>query len=128
MDKLAQRLHDDAENIEVTVSGELDRRITASLHGISPEPPARISPVRSISTWWASSITGVAAVVAMIAIINSEPEPVAETEPQVPSLELPFVDWNPKTAVMLGPLQQEYEDLQADLKKAEQAVKRDIGI
>jgi hypothetical protein len=129
MDKLAQRLHDDAGKIEVTLSDELDRRIAASLLAISPEPEApRAKPLRPLSTWWASSITGVAAVVAVIAVINSEPEPVSITEPPAPTLALPFVDWHPKPAVMLGPLQQEYEDLQADLKKAEKALKRDIGI
>ena len=129
MDKLAQRLHDDAGKIEATISDELDRRITASLLASSPERPApRVEPSRPLSMWWASSITGVAAVVAVIAVVNLQPGPDSMTEPANPSLTLPFVDWTPKPAVLLSPLQQEYEDLQADLKKAEKALKDDIGI
>lgn len=129
MDKLAQRLHDDAGKIEATVSDELDRRIAVSLQAISPEPAApRVAPSRPLSMWWASSITGVAAVVAVIAVINLRPEPASMTEPENAPLALPFADWKPETAVLLSPLQQEYEDLQADLKKAEKALKDDIGI
>lgn len=130
MDKLAKRLHDDADKIEATISVELDERIQASLRGISPAPARRPeSPSRPFSMWWASSITGVAAAVAIIAVINmQQPEPESMTEPAEPSLALPFVDWHTKTAVLTSPLQQEYEDLQADLKKAEQALKDDIGL
>ncbi len=41
---------------------------------------------------------------------------------------LPAVDWNAKSAVLISPLQQEYENLQADLKKAEKVLKEDIGL
>ena len=130
MDKLSQRLHDDAERIEVTVSAELEQRINASLHAIAQEPAAApVKPNRPISMWWASSITGVAAAVAMIAIVNTQdPAPQSRTEPAYPPLVLPNVDWNAKSAVLVGPLQQEYENLQADLKKAEKSLKEDIGL
>jgi hypothetical protein len=130
MDKLSQRLHDDAERIEVTVSAEFEQRMSASLHSIAQEPAApSVRSKRPISMWWASSITGVAAAVAMIAIINTqEPAPQSRTEPAYPPLELPNVDWNAKSAVLVGPLQQEYENLQADLRKAEKALKQDIGL
>ena len=130
MDKLSQRLHDDAERIEVTVSAELEQRISASLHAIAQEPAAApVKPKRPISMWWASSITGVAAAVAMIAIINTQdPAPQSRTEPAYPPLIVPNVDWNAKSAVLVGPLQQEYENLQADLKKAEKSLKKDIGL
>jgi len=100
------------------------------LRGISPAPEQdRKSPSRPFSMWWASSITGVAAVVAIIAVINmQQPEPESMTDPAVLPLALPFVKWQTKTAVLTGPLQQEYEDLQADLKKAEQALRDDIGL
>jgi hypothetical protein len=130
MDKLSQRLHDDAERIEVTVSAELEQRISASLHAIAQEPAAlSVRPKRPISMWWASSITGVAAAVAMIAIISTQdPAPQSRTEPAYSPLVLPNVDWNAKSAVLVGPLQQEYENLQADLKKAEKVLKEDIGL
>ena len=129
MDKLAKRLHDDADNIECTISGELDERIRASLHAISQQPArASMAPSRPFSMWWASSITGVAAAVAIIAIVNLQrPEPQSNTEPQQVAATLPFVDWNVQTAVLTSPLQKEYEDLQADLKKAEKALKDEIG-
>ena len=129
MDKLAKQLRDDAERIECNVSVELDDRIRASLEGIQPEPvqrPRRES--KSFSFWWASSLTGVGAAIAMIAIINlqaPEPGPVA-TEPNSQPLVIPTVQWRTESAVLTGPLEQEFEDLQTDLKKAEEAVKRDI--
>jgi hypothetical protein len=130
MDKLAQRLRDDADKIETRVSPELDERIRASLQGISPQP-ARPSapPARPISMWWASSITGVAAAIAMIVIFNSQqPEPELITEPSKAPPAMPFLDWNAQTAILTSPLRKEYEDLQADLKKAEKALKDDIGL
>lgn len=129
MDKLAKQLRDDAERIECNVSSELDDRIRASLEGIQPEPlqrPGRES--KSFSFWWASSLTGVAAAIAMIALINlqaPEPGPVA-TESSSQPLVIPTVQWHTETAVLTAPLEQEFEDLQADLKKAEEAVKQDI--
>ena len=130
MDKLAQRLHDDADKIETRISPELDDRIRASLQGISPQPARPSAPLsRPVSMWWASSITGVAAAVAMIAIFNSQqPEPQLITEPPKAPAAMPFLDWNAQTAVLTSPLQKEYEDLQADLKKAEKALKDDIGL
>ena len=135
MDKLAKQLKADAAMIDVQVSDELDRRITASLHGVTPErpdPPARQS--RSAAFWWASSLTGVAAALVVIAIINSQSQPgdepvvpVAETSP-VPEVTTPTIDWKMESAMLTRPLQQELEDLQSDLKKAEEKVKRDIGL
>ena len=43
-------------------------------------------------------------------------------QPDLPLL-WPDVVWNAETAVLTSPLEQEIEDLQSDLKKAEQAVK-----
>ena len=129
MDKLAKQLRDDAHRIECSVSDELEDRVRASLEGIEPEPaqrPRRES--KSFSFWWASSLTGVAAAIAMIAFINLQtpgPGPVAtDSNPQ--PLVIPTVQWHTETAVLTSPLEQEFEDLQADLKKAEEAVKQDI--
>ena len=129
MDKLSKRLRQDAERIEVTVSDELDHRIEASLRAVTPETePARDRVVRPPLFWWASTITGVAAAVAVIAVLNWQ-APV-ETVPQpVPIAELaPLPDLNAEAAMLTAPLQQELEDLQSDLKKAEEKVKRDIGL
>ena len=129
MDKLAERLRDDAASIEAKISEELDARIDASLQGIEPEHAAR--PAAGTTPrwfWWASSLTGVAAALALIAIVNLRaPEPApAVAEAPVNPLVLPDIEWRTKPAVLTVPLEQEIEDLQSDLKKAEEAVKEDI--
>ena len=134
MDKLATQLKKDAARIEVQVSDELDRRIAASLQGVTPltpeSPPALQRPA---FFWWASSLTGVAAALAIIAIINSPSQPtvpleqVVATSP-VPEATTPTIDWKTESAMLTRPLQRELEDLQSDIKKAEEKVKRDIGL
>jgi hypothetical protein len=138
MDKLAKQLKTDAALIDVQVSDELDRRITASLHGITPEKPEKpkASAVRQrpATFWWASSLTGIAAALLVIAIINSESQPVDDPVAQVagtspvPVVTTPTIDWKAESAMLTQPLQRELEDLQSDLKKAEEKVKRDIGL
>ena len=64
----------------------------------------------------------------VIAIVNRQvPE-----EPAAPAVTVaevtPTIDLNMEAAMLTAPLQQELEDLQSDLKKAEEKVKRDIGL
>lgn len=130
MDKLAERLREDAARIEVDISDELDRRIEASLHATAPEAPA---PVRDRARpplfWWASTITGIAAAVAVIAIVNLQ---VEETPEAVPPVDLmastPTIELNAEAAMLTAPLQEELDKLQSDLKKAEEKVRKDIGL
>jgi hypothetical protein len=129
MDKLAKQLRDDAHRIECSVSEALDDRIRASLEGVQPEAgerPRRGS--KKLSFWWASSLTGAVAAIAMIAFINMQvPDPgLDSTESNPQPLVIPTIQWHTETAVLTTPLEQEFEDLQADLKKAEEAVKQDI--
>lgn len=131
MDKLARQLRDDAERIEVTVSDELERRIDASLHAVTQERPQRdvVRAGRPALFWWASTVTGVAAAVAVITIFNSQTALQPERPAQQPVLAtVPSIDWQTETATLTLPLQQELEDLQADIRKAEEKVKRDIGL
>ena len=129
MDKLSQRLRDDAANINVEVSAELDERIRASLEGVTPERPRDdVVPSRPRSMWWASSLSGIAAVIVVIVLVDlnqPEPPPVA-TMAQATPMFTPTLIARP--AVMTAPLQKELEDLGADLKKAEEAVRKDIGL
>ena len=123
------QLREDAALINVAVSTDLDDRIRASLQGVTPEQPRdSLPPVRWRSTWWASSFTGIAAVAALILVLNlNEPEPVPlRNDIAVPSIPTP--DWILENAMMTEPLEQELADLEADLKKAEEAVKKEIGI
>jgi len=129
MDNLAKRLRDDAERIECTVSEELDERIRASLHGITPEAAAQPAPrSKSFSFWFVSSLTGVAAAATIIAVVNLRgPGSIPETTNAVVApLNLPTIQWHVETVDLTSPLEQEIDDLQSDLKKAEEAVKQDI--
>jgi len=131
MDKLANRLRHDADEIEVTVSDELDRRIAASLRNVTPREEAVSAPEsrRPALFWWASSLTGIAAAAAVIVVINSQqPAEVATPTPVELIATVPVIDWKAESAMLTGQLQQELDNLQSDIKKAEQKVKEDIGL
>ena len=131
MDKLASRLRHDAENIDAKVSDELDRRIRASLNGVtlSTDQQATTPPARPAGFWWASSLTGIAAAVAVIAIINSQQDaPVPQATPANIFAAVPTIDLKTETAVMTSPLRQELDALQSDIKKAEKRVREEIGL
>ena len=128
MDNLAKKLQADAEQIEVSVSPLLDDRIRASLESTSQDGAVPARQSQPPSFWWASSLTGVAAALAIIAIVNltgSDPE-IGVTEPPPPSLAMSRIEFNLQPAVLTQTLEQELVDIQADLKKAEQAVRDDI--
>lgn len=129
MDKLAKQLRDDAQRINVTVSDELDHRIEASLRAVTPEVESRPVPVsRPPLFWWASTITGVAAALAVLVIVNWQtPEQPSATPALVADLAPP-IDLNLEAAMLTAPLEEELEALQSDLKKAEEKVRRDIGL
>ena len=130
MDKLARQLHDDAQRIDVSVSDEFDRRIEASLRAITPESedsrPATVA--RPPLFWWASTITGVAAAIALIAIANWRAPDQPVPPPVNIAAAIPAIELKAETAMLTGPLQQELDRLQSDLKKAEEKVKQDIGL
>ena len=136
MDKLAKRLREDAANIDAEISAQLDVRIQASLAAIEPETARRQGNARRrpVSFWLASSLTGAAATLAVIAILNivdtnepaAVPRTVADNTPR--TIEIPAIDLDVEAAMLTGPLEQELEDLQADLWKAEEVVRGDVRI
>lgn len=129
MDKLATQLREDAERINATVSDELDHRIVASLRAVTPVAERKPAPAaRPPLFWWASTITGVAAALAVIAVVNRQvdEQPVATPAPM--AAVQPPIELNMETAMLTAPLQEELEALQSDLKKAEEKVRRDIGL
>jgi len=129
MDKLAIQLREDAASIDIAVSVELDDRIRASLEAVTQEQPREsAAPARPRSMWWASSLTGILAASVVIVLINlNQPAPSsAVIDTPVSALFQPQLIIDP--AVMTAPLQKELEDLEADLKKAEAAVRKDIGL
>jgi hypothetical protein len=129
MDKLAIQLREDAASINVAVSAELDDRIRASLEAVTQEHPREsAAPTRPRSMWWASSLTGIlaASVVILLINLNQPAPPPAVIDAPVSALFQPQLIIDP--AVMTAPLQKELEDLEADLKKAEAAVRKEFGL
>jgi len=130
MDKLAKQLREDAANIDAEISAELDSRIRASLQNVKPEssrPPAARPPW----FWWASSLTGVAAALGVIAIINLDqpgPSPQLQVQEPVAHIVVPEFDLDVEAAMLTSPLAEELARLQADLKRAEEAVRNDVRI
>jgi hypothetical protein len=133
MDKLAIQLREDAASINVAVSAELDVRIRASLEAVTQEgpqegPQENAAPTRPRSMWWASSLTGIlaASIVILLINLNQPAPPPAVIDAPVSALFQPQLIIDP--AVMTAPLQKELEDLEADLKKAEAAVRKEFGL
>lgn len=133
MDKLSKQLKQDAGMIEVEISDELDRRINASLRSVNPvrETPRR----RPAVFWWASSLTGVAAALVLIAVLNARserdlPDAMPETSPvaMASSPVTPIIEWNAESAMLTSPLRKELDDLQSDIDKARKKVRDDIGL
>ena len=78
--------------------------------------------------WWASSLTGIlaASVVIVLLNLNQPAPPAAVIDAPVSAFFQPRLTIDP--AVMTAPLQKELEDLEADLKKAEAAVRKEFGL
>ncbi len=131
MDKLAEQLKRDAEMIDVKVSDDLERRIAASLQGLSPEREAPRQ--RPAVFWWASSLTGVTAALLLITVFNVRtereelPQATRDTSP-VATVVSPIIEWNAQSAMLTSPLRQELDDLQSDIDKARRKVRDDIGL
>ena len=131
MDKLASQLKRDAERIDADVSEELERRIEASLRSVTPETARNqgAEKTRPAGIWWASSLTGIVAAAAVIVILNSgQQEAMPQATPANVVAAVPVIDWKAETATLTGPLQQELEALQSDIRKAEEQVRQEIGL
>ena len=129
MDRLAQRLREDARDIEVTISPELESRLQASLHGIAEQ--RQKSGRTAVESWrfhLKAALTGAGVAAVLLAAINlgmREPE-VFVTEPDLAAIELPAVPWRVEPAVLTTALEEEYADLRSDLRKAEEAVRAEL--
>ena len=135
MDEFEQRLKRDAEDIRGRISPELRSRIDASLRATEQIRPVPESRASGMNLWWASSLTGLAAAIVVIVLINWNrpvteivpPEPIAsETVPdyidEIQSFYLPQI----KTAEFTKPLEEELLRLQADIERTRENVKEDI--
>ena len=132
MDKLERRLRDDAAEIRAEVSPDLRVRIHESLQSARPMPPARRE--FSLPLWLAASVTGAAAAVVAIALLNvgdlEETREAADSAPySVPQYvnelqrELPL---RATTAELTAPLEEEMKNLRSDLERARENVERDL--
>jgi hypothetical protein len=133
MDEFENRLKRDAEDIRAGISPELRTRIDASLRATEQIRPVPESRAPGINLWWASSLTGLAAAVIVIVLINWN-RPTTELAPvesiasvpdydnDIPSLYRPQL----KTAGFTKPLEEELIRLQADIERARQNVREDI--
>lgn len=132
MDKLAKQLREDAASIDAEISTELDHRIRASLQNITPEsakPRPRVA--RSPLFWWASSVTGIVAALGVIAVINLDQQvmpPQVQVQEPVAHIVVPAFDLEVEAAMLTSPLTDELARLQADLERAEEAVREDVRI
>jgi hypothetical protein len=132
MDELERRLRADAARIDAEVSPALDARIRASLEAAAAERRARNRRRAPARLWWASSLTGLAAVAGVVAVMNlRQPAPPA-ARPDTVALslptELPAPLLRAEAAVLTAPLERELADLEADLEKARDAVREDLGL
>ena len=135
MDSLADQLRSDAERVDVDVSPELQQRIDASLRSVDPETaPSQPMRARRAVFWWTSSLTGLSAAVVAIVIMNTPwfADSVTlgrhATPPTTVADSVPSIDWKVEPAMLTSPLHAELAALQADIEKAEQKVKDDIGL
>lgn len=134
MDKLQKRLQDDAAQIDADVSAQLQARLDVSLNSTNmlrevPEPRRSTA-----SLWWASSVTGLAAAMLVIIIINWNRESVEPVTPvqiaDTPSADVMYqlstqFPLDVRTADLTQPLEEELKNLQADLLKARESVAGD---
>lgn len=110
----------------------MEARLRASLERAAvADQPAR-EPRRPVfRLGWASSLTGVTAAVVLIVVVNlvqqESQKPVnLSVADVVEPLEMPLL--KARKAVMTTPLRQELDNLESDLRKAENALREDIGM
>jgi hypothetical protein len=136
MDEFEKRLKRDAQAVQAEISPELRNRIDASLRAVEPVkviPGQRSAPA---TLWWASSLTGLVAVLLLVVVANlntRDSDPVQDnvaagmTEPPMPidvPLMLPSLDI--RSADFTSPLEEELLKLQADIQRARENVREDV--
>lgn len=148
MDRFENRLKRDAALIEADVSSRLADRIDASLHSADRELPASAKPSRktfddhlSGNLWLASSLTGLAAAVAVFWLLSNDSEspqgsnpPITtvNTVPPVPDHRAYLAELqqnlplNVENVEFTEGLEQEMTRLRADLERARANVSKDI--
>jgi hypothetical protein len=136
MDKLEQRLQQDAEEIRPTLAPEVSARLMARIKD-TQQVARREGHGKSRMSWWlASSLTGVVAAAVVLAVVN-RPVTLAPDHPSAtPSIaqatpdEAAAIDSGLKlklqSVVMTTPLEEELQNLESDFEKAREAVRREL--
>ena len=133
MDELERRLRADAAELSVEVSEPLGKRIDAALAAaVRVEQPPR---VRQRRFWWMSALSGAAAAMVAILLLNlraerlpAPPNPDAQTRivpVVVEQTQSPFA-LDTRSAVLTEPLEEELEHLKADFERARDEVTGDL--
>ena len=132
MDNFAERLRQDAAAIDARISPELDARIDASLRAVTPDvaasPPA---PARRWPLWFGGALAAGIALMAVVGVLHREPAPVVTPSQEAtlaePTATAPAIDLDDEAIELITPLSRELDNLQADLRKAEQILRDDLG-
>lgn len=132
MDDIEKKLKRDAEEIQAEVTPELASRIGAALAAQAP-PRARTRKPQTTRLWLAAGLSGAAAALLFIALLPRESEQTSIAEAPAYSVpeyahsgERPF-PLNVEEAEFTAPLEEELENLRADLEKARRSVAEDIA-
>jgi hypothetical protein len=138
MDDFEKRLKRDANAVNADISPDLRSRIDASLRGIEQVRPVTSTENSQTNLWWVSSLTGLAAAIAIIVMLNlNQAESISTpgedslvsrpTVPETPDywpLFPPILDV--QAADFASPLEEELLKLQSDLEKARDSVREDV--
>jgi hypothetical protein len=131
MDDFEDRLKRDAAQLPAEITPELRSRIRASLEA---QAPPRARPERAIPhrAWLAAGLSGAAAAMLVLALLPRQPRTVVE-EPavrSVPDYVATFERALPlkgEQAELTAPLEEELENLRADLEQARRSVAEDMA-
>lgn len=138
MDEFEKRLKQDAADIKAEVSPQLQARIAAAVHSAGRDVQRNPRSASVSNIWWASSLTGLAAAVIVIVLMNlnqtgveqqTPPTTVATTVPDHREYLAELQENLPlrtETVEFSQGLDEEWQRLQADLAKARQSISRDV--
>ncbi len=137
MDKLDQKLKQDADAIEATITPALQARLDATLHALEPKSPPATKSRPGLGWWWLSSLTGVAAALLLIVYMNrgevaqeTVAPVVVEAPPDVniaPLVEKPLDIRSAEYAEDIAdPLAEELRNQQTEFEKAREKLGFDV--
>ncbi len=135
MGNLEKRLREDADEIRVDVSDELSRRLRASVCAAERPAASAQGSGHGFSLWWLASLTGVAAAIVGIALLNLADVRAPEAPDEAPMARVvPDELWQlqsafplrAETAALTEPLEEELENLKADFERARDNLEADL--